>query len=270
MSFVTVNGIQVYYETRGPVDGKPLLLIMGITAASAVWEKHVSYWEKEYYCILFDNRGVGLSDKPEGPYTTALMADDSAALLDALHISNAAVVGVSMGGAIALQMAIRYPEKVSAMVAMCPWASCDKKGEAIFRHITHIKAHLRPEQFAHFMQLLIFDKSTFDDDAEYAGLLEGQKGAALEAIQQPLHGLEAQAEACINHNVVDRLSGIKSPTLVIGGKQDMFVPEWMVREVANGIPNIELHLYDNAGHAFHWEKLNDFNLRVLNWLKANY
>ena len=176
MSFVTVNGVQLNYEIRG--EGKPLLLIMGITAASAVWEKHVSHWEKEYQCILFDNRGVGLSDKPEGPYTTAQMADDSAALLDALNITSAAVVGVSMGGAIALQMSIRHPEKVSAMVAMCPWASCDRKGEAIFRHITHIKAHLRPEQFANFMQLLIFDKPTFDDDAEFEGLLSGQKGAA--------------------------------------------------------------------------------------------
>ncbi|WKX75153.1 alpha/beta fold hydrolase [Zobellia laminariae] len=268
MSFVTVNGVQLYYEIRG--EGKPLLLIMGITAASAVWEKHVSHWEKEYQCILFDNRGVGLSDKPEGPYTTAQMADDSAALLDALSIPNAAIVGVSMGGAIALQMSIRHPEKVSAMVAMCPWASCDRKGEAIFRHITHIKAHLRPEQFASFMQLLIFDKPTFDDDAEFEGLLSGQKGAALEAIQQPLHGLEAQAEACITHDVVAQLSQIKLPTLVIGGKQDMFVPEWMVQEVSDGIPNSELHLYNNAGHAFHWEKLDDFNPRVLNWLKANY
>ncbi|MGS0524432.1 alpha/beta fold hydrolase [Zobellia nedashkovskayae] len=82
--------------------------------------------------------------------------------------------------------------------------------------------------------------------------------------------MEAQAEACINHNVVAQLSQIKSPTLVIGGKQDMFVPEWMVREVSDGISNSELHLYDNAGHAFHWEKLDDFNPRVLNWLKANY
>lgn len=268
MSFVNANGIQLYYEERG--TGQPLLLIMGITATCSVWENHVSFWEKHFRCILFDNRGVGASDKPEGPYTTAQMADDSAALLDALQVSSAAIVGVSMGGAIALQLAIRHPEKVEAMVLMCPWASCDRKGEAIFKHMMHAKAHLRPEQFANFIQLLIFHKSTWDNDTEYDGLLEGQNGAALEAMPQPLHGLEGQAYACISHNVVNQLPQIESPSLVIGGKQDQFIPEWMAREVHKGIPNCDLHLYDNAGHAFHWEHLEDFNPRVLDWLNKNY
>lgn len=268
MSFIAANGIQLYYEERGA--GKPLLLIMGITAPCSVWEKHVAFWETHYRCILFDNRGVGASDKPEGPYTTAQMADDCAALLEALQISKAAVVGVSMGGAIALQLAIRHPTKVAAMVLMCPWASCDRKGEAIFKHMMHAKAHLRPEQFANFVQLLIFHKSTWDDDAAYKGLLESQKEAALQADQQPLHGLEGQALACISHHVVEQLPQIKIPCLVIGGKDDQFIPEWMVIEVAEGIPNSALHLYENAGHAFHWEHLNDFNTRVVKWLQEKY
>ncbi|NNE76615.1 MAG: alpha/beta hydrolase [Pricia sp.] len=266
MPFVTANGIRLNYEIRG--SGDPLLLIMGITAPYSVWEKHVSYWEQNYRCILFDNRGVGASDKPEGPYTTAQMADDSAALLDVLNITKAAVVGVSMGGAIALQLAIRHPKKVKAMVLMCPWASCDAKGEAIFKHMMHAKAHLRPEQFSNFVQLLIFHKSTWDQD--YDGLLDGQKEAAAESNPQPLHGLEGQAYACISQNIVDQLDKIDSPCLVIGGKEDIFIPEWMVREVAEGIPNCDVYLYENTGHAFHWEKLDDFNPRVMKWLKSNY
>lgn len=268
MPYLKANGIQLHYEERG--SGKPLLLIMGITADLSVWEKHVSYWEKHYRCILFDNRGVGLSDKPEGPYTTAQMADDSAALLEALGIPEAAVVGVSMGGAIALQLAIRHPGSVASLVLMCPWASCDRKTEAVFRHMMHAKAHLRPEHFSNFVQQLIFHKTTWDDDAEYEGLIAGQKEAALAETPQPLHGLEGQAHACISHHVVDQLPEIKVPSLVIGGKDDQFIPEWMALEVANGIPDSDIHLYENAGHAFHWEKLEDFNPRVLDWLNAKY
>ncbi len=266
MPFANVNGIKMYYEERG--SGPPLLLIMGITAPGSVWERHVAYWEKEYHCILFDNRGVGATDKPEGPYTTAQMADDSAALLEYLGIDQASIVGVSMGGAIALQLAIRHQKAVKSMVLMCPWASCDRKGEAIFRHMMHAKAHLRPEQFANFVQLLIYHKAAWDDDDEYHGLIEGQHEAALAENPQPLHGLEGQALACISHDVVENLSEIHVPCLVIGGKEDIFIPEWMVREVAEGIPNSDLYFYENTGHVFHWEKIDDFNPRALQWLNS--
>lgn len=267
MPTIESNGINIYYEERG--NGDPLLLIMGITAPGLVWEDHVSYWQDHFRCILFDNRGVGRSDKPEGPYTSAQMADDSAGLLEALKIPSAKVVGVSMGSIIAQQLALRHPEKVQCLVQMCPWARCDRKTKTVFRHMMHIKAHLRPEQFQHFIQLLIFDKSSWDDDGIYKDLLEGQKEAAHDPMPQPLHGLEGQAEACINHHVLDDLNKIEKPCLVIGGEEDRFVPSWMVREVADAITASELHLYKDSGHAFHWENIEDFNPRVANWLKEH-
>lgn len=266
MPKVRVNGINLFYEESG--SGEPLLLIMGITAPGSVWEKHAAYWEQSFRCILVDNRGVGLSDKPEGPYTTAQMADDCAGLLDALNILEARVAGVSMGGTIAMQLALRHPKKVKSMVLMCPWARCDRKGEAVFRHMMHAK-RLRPEEFSNFVQLLIFHKSSWDNDEVYAGLMDGRKAAAIDPYPQPLHGLEGQAFACINHHVLEELPNIKQPCLVIGGNEDIFVPAWMVREVAEAIPNSELHLYEGAGHAFHWEKIEDFNPRVLEWLRAH-
>ncbi|WPP50342.1 alpha/beta fold hydrolase [Catalinimonas niigatensis] len=267
MPHLRANGIQLYYEERG--SGDPLLLIMGITAPGSVWEKHVAYWEQHYRCILVDNRGVGFSDKPQGPYTTAQMADDHAELLKSLGISNAGVVGVSMGGTIAQQLALRHPEMVKTMVLMCPWARCDRKGEAIFKHMMHAKAHLRPEDFSNFVQLLIYHKSSWDQDNVYDELMQAQQDAALDPFPQPLHGLEGQAHACISHHVLADLPKIKQPCLVIGGREDMFVPAWMVREVAEAIPGAELHLYEDAGHAFHWEKIEDFNPRVLHWLKEH-
>lgn len=266
MPYASVNGISLFYEERG--SGEPLLLIMGITAPGSVWEKHAAYWEQHFRCILVDNRGVGFSDKPKGPYTTAQMADDYVGLLDALDIQKARVAGVSMGSTIAQQLALRHPQKVKSLVLMCPWARCDRKGEAVFRHMMHAK-RLRPEEFANFVQLLIYHKSSWDNDEVYDELLLAQKEAAIAPFPQPLHGLEGQALACINHNVLAELPKIKQPCLVIGGKEDMFIPAWMVREVAEAIPDCELHLYEGAGHAFHWENIDDFNPRVLNWLKEH-
>lgn len=263
MPYANANGIKMYYEERG--SGEPLLLIMGITAPGSVWEKHAALWELHFRCILVDNRGVGLSDKPKGPYSTDQMAHDYAALIDALQLTKVRVVGVSMGSTIAQQLALHHPQKVSSMVLMCPWARCDRKAEAVFKHMMHAK-RLRPEEFSNFVQLLIYHKSAWDDDKVYQELLKSQQEDAVNPTPQPLHALEAQAHACIGHNVLSELQKIKQPCLVIGGEADIFVPAWMAREVASAIPNCDLYLYKDAGHAFHWEKIDDFNPRVLQWL----
>lgn len=267
MPFVHTNGINLYYEECG--SGEPLLLIMGITAPGGVWEKHAAYWKNDFRCIIGDNRGVGLSDKPPGPYTTAQMADDYAGLLDALQLEKVRVVGCSMGSTIAQQLAIRHPGKVRSMVLMCPWARCDNTAKAIFNHMMTAKARLRPEEFNLFIQLLIYSKSSWDNETMFAEMEAGRKQAAVDAQPQPLHGLEGQAAACITHDVLQELSKIKNPALIIGGEKDIFTPVWMAQEVAAGIPNAKLHLYDNCGHAFHWEKIADFNPRIRNWFFVN-
>lgn len=267
MPHIKTNGIRLYYEERG--RGDPLLLIMGITAPGSVWEKHADFWSQHFRCIMPDNRGVGQTDKPAGPYTSALMADDFVGLLDALGLEKVRVVGCSMGSIIAQQLALRHPARVHSLVLLCPWARCDAYARGIFEHLMAIKARLRPEEFMTYIQLLIFSKPTWDDAPGYADLLAGRRDAALSSAPQPLHGLEAQAAACLEHNTLSQLGQIKCPALVIGGEADIFTPRWMAEEVAKGIPGADLHLYPGAGHAFHWERIDDFNLRVRDWLKGN-
>jgi pimeloyl-ACP methyl ester carboxylesterase len=267
MPVIESNGIRLYYEECG--SGDPLLLLMGITARGAVWQKHAEYWAQEFHCILPDNRGVGLSDKPAGAYSTEEMADDFAGLLTALGIGSARVVGCSMGSTIAQQLALRHPHLVRSMVLMCTWARCDRYARDVFRHMTDIKSRLRPEEFATYVQLLIFAKPYWDQDAAFAELQEGRAGAASDPIPQPLHGFEGQAAACVAHNTLEQLPSILCPCLVIGGRSDIFTPVWMAEEVAARIPNCDLHLYEGAGHAFHWERIEDFNPRVRDWLRAH-
>lgn len=266
MPFVQTNGINFYYEERGAADAEPLLLIMGITAAGGVWEPHASYWANDFRCIIGDNRGVGKTDKPQGPYTTAQMADDYAGLLEALGLENAHVVGCSMGSTIAQQLAIRHPKKVRSLVLMCPWARCDNAAKAIFTHMMHCKARFRPEEFSLYIQQLIYSKSSWDNEQIAAELEAGRAQAGLDPFPQPLHGLEGQAAACISHNALADLPNVTQPTLVIGGREDIFTPVWMAEEVTNAIPNAELYLYEKAGHIFHFEHLDDFNPRVKEWL----
>ncbi|RIK84533.1 MAG: alpha/beta hydrolase [Planctomycetota bacterium] len=267
MPTVSTNGITLYYEEQG--DGPPLVCIMGITAPGSVWQLHVEDWSERFRCITPDNRGVGRSDMPLGPYTSEMMADDYAGLMDALGIVAARVIGCSMGAAIAQQLALRYPPKVRSLVLMCPWARCDRYAMAIFEHLRHIKARLTPTEFVNYLQLLIFTKRHWDDDQAYAEMLEARRLAAEDPRQQPLHALEAQAEACMRHHTLDRLGEIGCPTLVIGGEEDIFTPRWMAEEIAARIPQCELHLYKNAGHAFHWECLDDFNPRIAQWFAAH-
>ena len=251
MPIIESNGIRLYYEECG--QGDPLLLLMGITARGTVWQKHAEHWAREFRCILPDNRGVGLSDKPAGAYSTEQMADDFAGLLAALGIESARVVGCSMGSTVAQQLALRHPHMVRSMVLMCTWARCDRYARDVFRHMTDSKSRLRPEEFATYIQLLIFAKPYWDQDAGFAELQEGRAGAATDPMPQPVHGFEGQAAACVAHNTLDQL----------------FTPVWMAEEVASRIPHCDLHLYDGAGHAFHWERTEDFNPRVREWLRTH-
>jgi pimeloyl-ACP methyl ester carboxylesterase len=269
MPVVETNGINLYYEERGNPSASPLLLIMGITAAGSVWEPHLDEFEKHFRCIVGDNRGVGLSDKPAGAYSTDEMADDYAGLLDSLGIKKVRVIGCSMGSTIAQKLAIRHPEKVGFIVLMCPWARCDNAAKGIFQHIMACKAHLNSEEFSRYIQLLIYSKASWDDEKVAAELAEGRKNAHLDPNPQPLHGLVGQAHACINHDALADLPKITQKTLVIGGKEDIFTPVWMAEEVTKAIPNAELFLYEKAGHVFHFENLEDFNLRVSGWLLNN-
>lgn len=269
MAIIQSNGISIYFEEMGSPTAPPLLLIMGITAPGSVWYDHAKEWSKKFRCIIVDNRGVGKSDKPKGPYTTAMIADDYAGILDHLGLENVRVAGVSMGGAIALELALRHPKKVKSMILMCPWARCDNKTKATFELMINCKDRCTPAQFSHFVQQLIYSKASWDDPKVAKELAQGQEAAAIDENQQPLHGLEAQAYACINHNVLKDLPKITQQTFVIGGEDDQFTPKWMAEEIVEAMPNAELYLYPRAGHIFHFEHIKDFNQRTLNWFLAN-
>lgn len=259
-----MSSVPLHYEIRGA--GPPLVLLMGLGADGPVWARHVEAYQRHFTCILVDNRGVGRSPQPAGPYTTAAMADDVAALLDRLGIDRAFVNGISMGGAIAQSLALRYPAKVAKLVLVCSWAACDAYARAVFEQFKHTRAAVPPGEFVRLLQLWIWSPAYFD--THEAELAEVRAAAAASASLQPQAAFVAQCDACQAHDVRSELGRIAVPTLVTAGGADIFTPLPFSRELHAGIRGSTLSVFAGAGHAHHWEQCERFNCETIAFLRT--
>ncbi|MCW5893089.1 MAG: alpha/beta fold hydrolase [bacterium] len=276
MATVRVGEIDIYYAEQG--SGDPLLLVMGLAADSQAWLFQVPEFAQRYRTITFDNRGVGRSGKPAGPYTIHQMADDALAVLDHLGITTAHVVGVSMGGMIAQELVLRHPERVRSLVLACtyPEPSADIEQQRSFTvsqlggTVTasgeveiDIKA-IDPMQF--FQQLLpqVFNQDFIMKDLGklmqvFSGAL--QYGFSLEAIL-------GQVSAVMGHRATDRLHTIACPTLVITGDADRLIPPSNSDLLAQHIPGAKLVKIPGGSHGFNFETPDLFNREVLGFLRS--
>ena len=241
MPHVETNGIQMYYEERG--SGDPLILIMGITAPGAVWEVHAGHWEQNYRCIMVDNRGIGQTDKPEGDYNSAMMADDYAGLMDALGIDKAHVVGISMGGVIAQLITARHGKRVRSLTSVMSasrsidpaliadlWTTPKPREEAI-------------EEWVDYMHTF-GSKAMLADDEYY----RQQAAAAFDRCYAP-DGANRQILAiCAAGNVSELARSISVPSLVVHGAGDLLVPPEAGQETAQLIAGARFELIEGMGH----------------------
>ena len=274
MSTVRVGDIEMYYEQHG--DGDPLLLVMGLAADSTAWMFQVPDFARRYRTIVFDNRGVGRSSKPSGPYTIHQMADDAAGLLDALDVARAHVVGVSMGGMIAQELTLRHPKRVRGLVLGCTYPEPDADSErqrqfSVQQLGGRITAAGETEidlstidPLAFFQTLIprVFNQSFIDTELPkllqiFGGAL--QWGFSMEAIL-------GQVEAVMGHKATDRLHQIASPTLVITGDADLLVSPANSDVLARNIPGAKLVKIPGGSHGFNFETPDVFNRTVLDFL----
>ncbi len=237
---------------------------MGLSAPGAVWEEHVKAYEKHFRCIIVDNRGAGDSDKPEGPYSTAVMADDIAALITELKLGPCAVAGISMGGAIAQELVLRHPQLVRSLILISSWAKCDDYAIGVFRHFQEIRKVSAPSHFMKLLQLWIFAPPFYASEANRQVLIEAREQAHT-GYMEVSHFI-AQAEACIGHDAVSRLPQIRVPTLITVGDMDIFTPLKFSEELHRLIPGSKLVVLPGTGHAHHWEDLEFFNQKTTDFL----
>lgn len=265
MPYAKNDDLEIYFECFG--EGPPLILIMGLGADSMVWELHRDFYKEKFQCIAIDNRGVGKSSKPKGPYTSREMASDVVAVMDELNILKASVAGISMGGVIAQSLTLDWPDRVSSLVLISSWAQCDAYTKTVFQNFKVNRAYTSSARFMECLQLWIFATKFFEENEK--DLIEARIQADANEAPQPQYAFEAQCDACINHDSLERLSEIKVPTLITVGDKDIFTPLAFSRVLHEKIEEAEIIVYPDTGHAHHWEVLDQFNNDSRNFLLSH-
>jgi 3-oxoadipate enol-lactonase len=264
MPRVMANGVNIDYVVEG--QGEPLVMIMGLGGARSSWRFQTGVFKKSFRIVTFDNRGVGKSDKPAGPYTIKEMADDTLGLMDHLGIQKAHVLGVSMGGMIAQELAIDHPERVDKLVLGCTFPKAGTNSDS-------------PEMRA---ALGAYEKSP-QDEASQRKLISGMLGLSLNkgsnrafilpfakiAIRfSSIGGTIEQLRAVSTFDTTERLGTIEAPTLVITGTEDRLINPVSSETIAKLVPNSKLVRVPRGGHTFFMEMHDDFNREVLLFLRG--
>lgn len=237
------------WEEKG--SGAPLLLIQGLGYARWSWEPIVAQLAERHRVLFFDNRGIGESDAPPGPYTARQMADDALQVLDEAGVERAHVLGASLGGMIAQELAVAAPERVDRLVLCCthPGLAHGFPMPEVTVRLFAEAATLEPEA-----ALRRFVENALGDDPP-PGLADELMRRRLENPQDPA-GWQAQAAAGTTFEGVDGL--IAAPTLVVSGTVDNVVDPRNAGALVARIPDARLAMLEGRGHMFFWEDADAF------------
>jgi pimeloyl-ACP methyl ester carboxylesterase len=246
MPHVTVKSLSLYYEIGGASDAPPVLLIPGLSGDHRVWGPLASMLSN-CRVISFDNRDSGQSQRASGPYAIKDMAEDAAGLLKELGIARAHVVGYSMGGAIAQELAISFPQLVDRLVLLATYDAADPRGAALFRGFASLRRDLAREDY---IRLTLPWAYTYKE-YQVPGFIEQViQGVLEDTLFQEPEAYERQMEATIAFNSRERLHSISCPTLLVFGEEDVMTPLRFARELVRGIKDSKLVTLEGTGHLF--------------------
>jgi pimeloyl-ACP methyl ester carboxylesterase len=245
--------------------GDPLLLIMGTGGSIGFWGGLLGPLSEQHRVIAFDNRGLGLSERDDSPISMASLAEDAAALLDALEIERAHVMGWSLGSAVAQELALAHPDRVASLVLYATWARTDGYQRAMISAVGHpwetgdVEAALASMGLAFSPEFL--------DSPEAEAIFE-QFLPLLPQTETQIRTIVDQWHADLEHDTLDRLGQISAPTLVVAGEQDIITPPRNCRAVADGIPGARYELLTGPGssHGLMMEREEEFAGLVLSFL----
>ncbi|MGH7389573.1 MAG: alpha/beta fold hydrolase [Candidatus Rokuibacteriota bacterium] len=265
MPKVRVGDIEMYYVEAG--SGEPLVLIMGFGGDHLAWGFQFRALAEQFRVIAFDNRGVGQSDTPDVPYTIAMMADDTAGLMTALAIDRADVVGVSMGGMIAQELALRHPRRVRSLHLGCTLARSDSYMRALIEAWREVRRNLGREASLRAFGPWLFAPVTYQERPELIEML--YQNALANPYPQSLTGFLRQGDAIAAHDTLERLETVACPTLVSVAEDDILVPPRFSTEIAAAIPGARLEVVPRAGHVYFWERPDAFNALCLDFFSRH-
>jgi len=241
-----VGDIHLYYEVHG--KGEPLILIMGASGTTGWWGPLVPLLSQEFRVVIFDNRGAGNSDLPDAPFTTRTMADDTIGLMDVLGIDAAHILGFSMGGLVAQELARRHPQRLLSLIFTGTTDASAVVPESV-RAASRQAAMMPMEQILPIMISMLFSKEFI---AENPAKIEEFKARALEKPITSLGRLR-QLDAIEKHDSADGIAQIKAPALVVAGQLDCLVSMEHQKDFAARLPQAEFKVVPDGGHLFFFQ-----------------
>jgi 3-oxoadipate enol-lactonase len=260
MSLIKINDVKLNYEIDG--NGLALVFINGLTMNVNGWFFQVPAFKERYTVVRYDCRGQGQSDKPDMEYTQEMHADDLKKLMDGLSINKAHIVGLSNGGMIAQHFIVKYPERVGALVLVDTCSHIDTLLQMIIKAwIT--ATEMGGSEFRYDLALpVIFSESYIKNNLDAIMAMREQNIKI-----NPPKPVINLAKGSLKHNINDRISEIKAPTLIIVGEEDILIPQKYSRILNEGIKGSKLVIIKDCGHIPPIEKPEEFNRLVLDFLK---
>ena len=262
MPIATNSGVKIYWDEVG--EGEPVLLIMGLGSSSAMWHRIRPVLASQYRTIAFDNRGIGESDVPAGPYSIREMAADAVAVLDAANIASAHVLGLSMGGMIAQELALQYPDRVRSLILACTSpggenaVQADPEVQSLFASLRSMSPEVGTEAAVPILHAAGTARARIDEDL------------ALRRKWYPsAKGYLGQLQAIRSWEAFSRLHQIRVPTLVIHGDCDRLIPTRNGEILAQRIPGARLVLLPQAGHVFFTDQPQRSQTEIIGFLSQH-
>lgn len=261
MAYCQVNGIKLYYEWHGSEAAFPVVFVNGLTSDTASWTFQVPAFAPHFRVLLYDCRGQGQSDKPLGPYSTAFHAYDLLALLDALGIHQAHIVGLSNGGAVAMHLAAGHPDRVARLVLADTLVRVDAVLQATLASWLAALDAGGPLLRLEVATPWVWGREFLENDTTILPTLRDKAaGADPDALRALIRGLQG-------FDIRDRLESIQAPTMVLVGEEDVLTPLRHARALSEAIPNAQLVTVANAGHILMIEQPEVFNILTLGFLQ---
>ena len=266
MPKVKVNDITINYEQQG--TGEPLVLIPYLAADNACYAFQVADYAKYFTCISLDPRGAGETDKPGGSYSTELLADDVAGFMQAIGVEKAHVSGLSLGGAIGLWLASKYPERVKTLSLHSCWPKSDPFLKVIVGDWQTIAKALGNVQEMVVQGILPFclTPELYAAKPEYVDQLAA---FVRSRPRQPVDAFLRQSDAVVAHDALGQLGKITAPTQITFGRHDIVTSTRFVEPFRSGIKNSELVVFEMSAHAPVYENVSEFNEKTLAFLKRH-
>lgn len=265
MPYEEVNGNKIYYEIHG--DGHPIFMIQGLSGNIDWWDPRlIEGLSEDFKVILFDNRGAGKSGSPDEGYSIKDLADDVSDLMDALEISSAHVLGISMGGMIAQELVLNHPDKVDKLLLLstyCGGSEAVDPSDEVLEKLNLDRNSLSDEEIIDETIPLLFTEEFIENNPD---LVEIAKQQMMDNVIPP-EDFARQAGAIMNFDTCERLSQIEKQTLILAGKRDILIPPENGKILNEAIPNSKLVYFENSAHGL-LEEMEKVISTILEFLRG--